>query len=131
ERLAGSAPAERDAADRAERDAPLREAAGRTSAGSGDIAVIGMAFRFPGASNREQFWRLLAEGGDAIRPFPEARARDAREYLSLMGREEGASRFVEGGYLDDIAGFDCPFFKISPREAALMDPNQRLFLECC
>lgn len=87
------------------------------------IAVIGLACRLPGAENPEEFWSMLAEGRDAIGPLPPERGRDP------AWADVGAQIPTHGGYLDDVAGFDAPFFRISPREARSLDPQQRLFLE--
>ncbi|MEY4582742.1 MAG: hypothetical protein RL701_7445, partial [Pseudomonadota bacterium] len=80
------------------------------------IAVVGMACRFPGARSLHEFWQLLQQGRHAITPTPASRAA-----LSPT------LRF--GGFIDDIELFDAGFFGITPREAARMDPQQRLFLE--
>ncbi|QRN93952.1 SDR family NAD(P)-dependent oxidoreductase [Archangium violaceum] len=83
------------------------------------IAIVGMGCRFPGgADTPEAYWKLLAEGREAIRREPASR----RE-----GADGSGARW--GGYLDDVSGFDAGFFGISPREAASMDPQQRLLLE--
>ncbi|XXY51129.1 SDR family NAD(P)-dependent oxidoreductase [Sorangium sp. So ce269] len=92
-----------------------------------DIAVVGMACRLPGAQSVEDFWRVLREGVECIRPFSD------EELLSRgVSREAlGAEGFVKAGaVLDDIDRFDAAFFGYSPREAELMDPQHRLFLEC-
>ncbi|GAA3566871.1 hypothetical protein GCM10022419_054440 [Nonomuraea rosea] len=79
------------------------------------IAIVAMSCRFPGdVDSPEGLWRLVAEGGDAMSPVPEAR-----------GWEEA----WEGGFIGDVAGFDAEFFGINPREALAMDPQQRLLLE--
>jgi len=86
------------------------------------IAVIGMACRFPGSENTEVFWKLLSEGRDAIKEFPEDERWDIK-YLT------DSSTITHGGYLKGIDQFDPQFFGISPREATQMDPQQRLLLE--
>lgn len=68
------------------------------------------------------YWRLLTGGVDAIRRVPEDRWRDFTAYPP-------ADAPSHGGYLDDVAGFDADFFHITPREAAVMDPQQRILLE--
>lgn len=85
------------------------------------IAVIGMACRFPGADNVEEFWRLLSAGQDAITPIPS----DRFDYLDsdLLNVDD------QGGYIQQIDRFDAAFFGISPKEAQYMDPQQRLLLE--
>ncbi|HWU90641.1 MAG TPA: beta-ketoacyl synthase N-terminal-like domain-containing protein, partial [Kofleriaceae bacterium] len=84
-----------------------------------DIAIVGIAGRFPGADTIDAFWQNLREGRDAITAPPPDRADGAWF--------EGKPRW--GGFLSDIAAFDPRLFQISPREAATMDPQERLFLE--
>ena len=85
------------------------------------IAVIGMSCRFPGAPDPEAYWHLLVTGQDAVTDMPAERAE-----LGL-GIEHGPAG--KGAFLDGIDRFDPGFFHIPPREAALMDPQQRLVLE--
>ncbi|MET9712781.1 polyketide synthase, partial [Nocardiopsis alba] len=80
--------------------------------------MVGLACRLPGAPEPEAFWRLLSEGREAISAPPER--------LGTLSPERGHDW---GGYLDDVAGFDAPFFGLSPREAVATDPQQRLMLE--
>nr|WP_260609370.1 type I polyketide synthase [Streptomyces sp. WAC 01325] len=88
------------------------------------IAVVGIGCRFPGGvTGPDDLWRLLADGHDAIGPFPDDRDWD------LAALADGASTTREGGFLDGVADFDADFFGISPREALAMDPQQRLLLE--
>ncbi|MFJ4518205.1 SDR family NAD(P)-dependent oxidoreductase [Streptomyces sp. NPDC088816] len=87
------------------------------------IAVVGMAGRFPEAPDLDSFWQLLIEGGDAIRPVPADRW-NAQEVLDPQKRIQD-----RGGFLADVDQFDAAFFGISPREAKVMDPQQRLLLE--
>ncbi|MCM3925914.1 phosphopantetheine-binding protein, partial [Frankia sp. AiPs1] len=87
------------------------------------IAVIGMSCRLPGAATPTDFWELLCGRRETAGELPAARRRDP-VWARLAGQ---AAR--RGSYLDDIAAFDAPFFRISPREARLLDPQQRLFLE--
>lgn len=87
------------------------------------VAVIGLGCRLPGGVHGpSDYWRLLTDGVDAIRRVPEDRWRD----FTAFAPEDA---LAYGGYLDDIAGFDADFFRISPREAAVMDPQQRILLE--
>ncbi|KUO21116.1 type I polyketide synthase [Streptomyces dysideae] len=87
------------------------------------VAVIGVGCRLPGGVHGpDDYWRLLCEGVDAIRRVPEDRWRDFTAFPP-------ADAHPYGGYLDDIAGFDADFFRITPREAAVMDPQQRILLE--
>ena len=85
-----------------------------------------MACRFPGAAaTPAAFWDLLTEGRTAVGTIPSDRMDVDRLY------DESASRITSryGGYLDSIDQFDAGFFHVSPREAARMDPQQRLILE--
>ncbi|MDC2951543.1 type I polyketide synthase, partial [Streptomyces heilongjiangensis] len=93
------------------------------------IAVTGMACRFPGGvRSPEDLWRMAADGVDAIGPFPRDRGWPLDDlYATADG--DSSSTTLEGGLLDDPAGFDAEFFGISPREAQTMDPQQRLLLE--
>ncbi|WP_434391508.1 SDR family NAD(P)-dependent oxidoreductase [Melittangium boletus] len=88
------------------------------------IAIIGMACRFPGGAHEpESYWRLLANGVDAIREIPPDRWPPGE----LDVNELPALRWA--GLLDSVDGFDAEFFGITPREAAQLDPQQRLLLE--
>ncbi|WP_394836994.1 SDR family NAD(P)-dependent oxidoreductase [Pendulispora rubella] len=92
------------------------------------IAIIGLACRFPGADGPEAFWRLLRDGRDAITDVPADRwDRDA--VYDPDPAAPGRASACKGGFLDRIDGFDAEFFDISPREAAHVDPQQRLMLE--
>ncbi|MGP3972358.1 type I polyketide synthase, partial [Streptomyces sp. 6N223] len=91
------------------------------------IAIIGMACRFPGGvASPDDLWRLLVERRDAITPFPTDRGWDLER---LFDTDSASTAVREGGFLDDVAGFDAEFFGISPREALAMEPQQRLLLE--
>lgn len=90
-----------------------------------DIAIIGMSCRLPGAADVASFWRNLCDGVESISFFQddELEIRDP----ALLSNPN----FVRAGaVLPDIDKFDAAFFGYSPREAALMDPQQRIFLEC-
>src|SRR5690606_5014285 len=96
------------------------------------IAVIGIGCRFPGGerdlTGPEDYWRFLTGRGDAVREVPDGRwdpfDDGSPEVGDLLAR---TTRL--GGFLDDVAAFDAQFFGITPREAAVMDPQQRLVLE--
>lgn len=95
-----------------------------------DIAVIGISLRFPGANNVKEYWNKISSGQDCITNYSVVREKDSKPFvLNFSGLKEGEFKYAPGGYLDDIDKFDYEFFKISPAEAKLMDPNQRLFLE--
>ncbi|THA71772.1 type I polyketide synthase [Streptomyces sp. A0958] len=86
----------------------------------GDIAVVGIDCTFPGAAGVQAYWDLLTGGRAGIGPVP-AQRWEAREHPAV-----GDS----GGFIDDADVFDSDFFSITPREAAAMDPHQRLLLPC-
>ena len=92
-----------------------------------EIAIIGMACRFPGARNPDEFWQNLRDGVESTRPF-------SQEELKASGVDEAALKnplFVNvGAVVDDADAFDASFFGIQPREAEIMDPQHRVFLEC-
>ncbi|RKU03683.1 beta-ketoacyl synthase [Burkholderia sp. Nafp2/4-1b] len=93
------------------------------------IAIIGMACRFPGGvESPDDFWQLLRDQRDAVTAIPPDRFGTAF-YQHPSKREPGKSYTFAAGVVDDVAGFDAEFFGISPREAAQMDPQQRLMLE--
>ena len=94
-----------------------------------DIAIIGMAVRLPQADDVHALWDRIAEGCDAVGSFPEARKGDAEALLAGTRLPEGAIAYYDGAYLEEIDKFDFRYFRLSPKEAALMNPNQRLWLE--
>jgi amino acid adenylation domain-containing protein len=91
------------------------------------IAIIAMAGRFPGAADVEQFWENLCGAREGITFFTDAQL-DASLAPALIG-EPG---YVKArGVIDDVEMFDAAFFGVWPKEAELMDPQQRIFLELC
>ncbi len=94
------------------------------------LAIVGVACRFPGAADTEEFWDLLVNGRDAIREVPPTRWSVA-EFYAEEAATPGHINNRFGGFLDEVAGFDAAFFGIAPPEATVMDPQQRLLLELC
>ncbi|MFW6693106.1 SDR family NAD(P)-dependent oxidoreductase [Streptomyces sp. MAR4 CNX-425] len=123
--VAGLAPAPAATGEAPAPQPPARDtppAAGADAAESG-VAVIGLACRLPSADSPDAYWALLTEGRHAIAEPPPGR-RD-----HPIWTEAGTDVPTRGGYLDDVAGFDAEFFRIAPREARSLDPQQRLVLE--
>jgi acyl transferase domain-containing protein/acyl carrier protein len=94
-----------------------------------DIAVIGLSVNLPLAKNTQEFWNVIKNKVDCIRRIPEERKKDLDDLLAYLKYDVTKMRYEQMGYLDDISNFDYDFFNIAPKEAALMDPNQRLFLQ--
>ncbi|MFB9924337.1 SDR family oxidoreductase [Amycolatopsis halotolerans] len=92
------------------------------------VAIVGMACRVPGAADVRRFWRNLTAGVESVRRF--TRAEQLAAGVPVEELDDPA--FVPAApVLDDMAGFDAAFFGMTPREAELADPQQRLFLELC
>ncbi|MEO5344012.1 MAG: SDR family NAD(P)-dependent oxidoreductase [Gammaproteobacteria bacterium SHHR-1] len=92
------------------------------------IAIVGLAARLPQAVDAEAFWHNLLQAPDMISEVP-AERWDWRRFAAEQGLEQAiAPRW--GGFMPDIDQFDAGFFRISHREARLMDPQHRLFLQC-
>ncbi|GAB4215711.1 MAG: hypothetical protein OHK0022_55950 [Roseiflexaceae bacterium] len=92
-----------------------------------EIAIIGMAGRFPGASDLAAFWNNLRDGVESITFFSDEQLRAAGVDPALLADPA----YVRAApVLDGVEEFDAAFFGYTPREAELMDPQQRLFLEC-
>ncbi len=89
-----------------------------------DIAIIGIGCRFPNVDSSQAFWQLIQTGEDAIQRIPDDRWESQFEALASSQISSD-----QGGFLDQIDGFDSQFFGISPREADRMDPQHRLLLE--
>lgn len=107
------------------------EAAAATStAAKDDIAIIGMSALFPGASDPQRFWENIENGVDCIGPIPEDRRTYLDQYLAFTGQDrDGHPGYIDCGYVDGADEFDYRFFKLSPKEANLTDPCQRLFMQ--
>ncbi|MFB9222924.1 type I polyketide synthase [Paracoccus cavernae] len=93
-----------------------------------DIAIIGMAAQLPGAKDVSEYWDNLCRGVESIQPLTEEQ---------LLAAGESRARLRDPNYvrsaavLGDFDGFDAEFFGLSPKEAAIMDPQHRKFLETC
>jgi phthiocerol/phenolphthiocerol synthesis type-I polyketide synthase E len=82
-----------------------------------DVAVVGMAGRFPGAGDVTEFWRACAEGAQCVSTWD--------------GPRRGDGHLLAGGLLADQDLFDAAAFGVTPAEAELLDPQHRVFLELC
>ncbi|MFI0241443.1 type I polyketide synthase [Streptomyces sp. NPDC016845] len=94
------------------------------------VAITGIECVFPGVGDKDALWDLLMRGGDAMRGVPKARWDTERVVAPGPDVLPGTMNTRLGGYLDDIDLFDNDFFGIPPREAAAMDPQLRLLLQC-
>ena len=93
-----------------------------------DVAIIGLSCRLPGAATAEEFWTNLCNGVESITFFSDQELASAGVAPSLIAD----SNYVKAAaMLRDVEMFDASFFGYSPKDAALMDPQQRLFLEVC
>jgi acyl transferase domain-containing protein/aryl carrier-like protein len=104
-----------------------------TVAGPTPVAVIGMSGRYPGARNLAELWERLKQGESCITEIPASRWSLERFYHSNVDEavELGKSYGKWGGFLEDHAAFDPLFFNISAKDAAMISPQERLFLETC
>ncbi|MFI6847349.1 SDR family NAD(P)-dependent oxidoreductase [Kitasatospora sp. NPDC050467] len=93
------------------------------------VAVVGLAGRYPGANDLDELWENLLAGRDCVTEVPEDRW-DHSLYYDPEPNRPGRTPTRWGGFIDGVADFDSLFFNVSPREAAITDPQTRLFLEC-
>jgi len=97
------------------------------SVSDSDIAIIGMSGCFPGAPTIEAFWQNLRDGVESISFFSDQELIDAGADPAVVA----ASNYVKASPTPpDMASFDAEFFGYSPKEAEMLDPQHRLFLEC-
>ena len=102
-------------------------AGGPLPLGQRDIAVVGMAGRYPGADNADEMWELFSNYRSGVGELPAGRWSEYSRDPEMTRRMEQAQ--LTGGYIEDIASFDAEFFGLSPLEAANMDPQQRIILQ--
>ncbi|KAL8701306.1 MAG: hypothetical protein Q9201_004977 [Fulgogasparrea decipioides] len=95
--------------------------------GSGDVAIIGMSCRTPGAETLEEFWDVLERGRDMCIKVPESRF-DIDTHCDPSGNIKNTTLTPYGCFLERPGHFDARLFNMSPREAAQTDPTQRLIL---
>lgn len=93
-----------------------------------DIAIVGIDFSFPGASTEEGLWKILSEGRECITTLSKERQKQVREYLCACNADLSNYEAAIGGFLEEIDQFDYSYFKITPKEAELMNPAQCLLL---
>ncbi|MCU7925178.1 MAG: SDR family NAD(P)-dependent oxidoreductase [Candidatus Thiodiazotropha sp. (ex Dulcina madagascariensis)] len=93
------------------------------------VAIVGIAGRYPGADSIQEFWTNLKEGRDCVTEIPASRW----DWRTLQGLTSPSGKKMSkwGGFVSDPDCFDAKFFRISPREAEFMDPQERLFLQTC
>jgi 3-oxoacyl-(acyl-carrier-protein) synthase/enoyl-CoA hydratase/carnithine racemase/NADP-dependent 3-hydroxy acid dehydrogenase YdfG/acyl carrier protein len=115
-------------------EAPLTQEKGRIEKSPGnafnesDIAIIGISGKYPMAENLEQYWENLKSGVDCITEIPTGRWDYEKDYSKEKG-VKGKTYSKWGGFLSEYDKFDPLFFGITPRDAEMMDPQERLFLE--
>lgn len=120
EERAGRAPAHESRAERTDAERAPGRSGVAVPAGSGEqaVAIVGIAGRYPKAPDLERFWDNLVAGRDCVDRLPPERHRPGWPVDDMWG-----------GFLDGVDLFDPLLFQITPRDAALMDPQERLFLE--
>jgi 3-oxoacyl-(acyl-carrier-protein) synthase/aryl carrier-like protein len=94
-----------------------------------DIAIVGMDGRFPMSPDVHTFWKNLENEKDLVAQTPTDRLKWWKIITGFLNHESEEDFMLSGGYLDDVDKFDSDYFNISAREAEVMDPQQRLFLE--
>ncbi|MGG1149684.1 SDR family NAD(P)-dependent oxidoreductase [Bacillus wiedmannii] len=95
-----------------------------------DIAIIGLGYKLPVSNDLDEFFNNLDSRVDFITDVPDSRKLDLQDYIDYTSSEEISDvRYLKGAYMDDIDKFDYGLFRLSPKEASLMDPYQRLFLQ--
>src|SRR6266700_1144300 len=95
-----------------------------------DVAIIGLSGRYPRSNNLKEFWANLSKGVNCITEIPKDRWDWEKYYVAERGKP-GKIYTKWGGFIEGIDQFDPLFFKISPKEAKRIDPQERVFLESC
>ncbi|WP_149551169.1 SDR family NAD(P)-dependent oxidoreductase [Streptomyces marokkonensis] len=106
---------------------PSGKANGRGEGRPRDVAIIGMSGRYPKSRNLDEFWKVLQSGQDCIEEIPPHRWDKDLYYAA--GKTPGKSSSKWGGFIDGAENFDALFFSMSAQQAALTDPQTRLFLQ--
>jgi polyketide synthase PksN len=99
------------------------------SGGSPDIAIVGLSGSYPQARDIASFWEVLKAGRDCITEIPPDRWDHSR-YFDTEKQKPGKTYGKWGGFLTGVEMFDPLFFNITNKEAGIMDPQERLFLQC-
>lgn len=106
----------------------ITEAETETQTTKKEIAIIGMSGTIGSCKDLDSFWQCIVQGKDQIHKLSEGRISDIQGML--RSREEAETdKFYEAAFLDEIDKFDYEFYGMSPKEASLINPHQRLFLE--
>ncbi|MEU3891363.1 SDR family NAD(P)-dependent oxidoreductase [Streptomyces sp. NPDC029041] len=124
---AGPGPSRPPAAAQAPGPAPAPSPAGSAHRFE-PVAVVGYSARFPGADDADTFWQRVLDGDDLVTEVPADRWRVGEHYDADPGAE-GKSVSKWGAFVDGVDRFDADFFRMTPREAELTDPQARLFLQ--
>ncbi|SMF76958.1 Ketoacyl-synthetase C-terminal extension [Paenibacillus uliginis N3/975] len=93
------------------------------------VAVVGIGLQLPKANTIEQFWNVIMDGKDCVSGLPASRIPDIEQIVAYDEKDPSTFRYYEAAFLDHIDKFDYRFFGITQKEAALMDPNQRILLQ--
>lgn len=92
------------------------------------VAVVGMSGKYAQADDLNAYWEMLCHGREAVREVPHSRW-DADAYFDAEHGKSGKMYSKWAGFIEDVESFDAMFFSIVPTEAAIMDPQQRMFME--
>ena len=93
-----------------------------------DIAIIGVGFKIPGASDFDEFEDILVSQKNVHSALPKGRLNDLRKIFKLQNKELNSDNFIKAAFLEEIDGFDDNIFNRNKKEIELIDPNHRIFL---